>query len=103
MRIVRQDLRNGQHRNPNDNSEYFTTSFFHHPNELESEIREAKFTTVRVYAVTGFAWLLPRFKEFWSNPKLKARLLTILEKTELEPSMIGQSDHLLAIGRKRST
>ena len=100
MKIIMQDLKNGQHRNPSNKPEYFTTAFFHHPDELEAEMKQAKFKSVKVYAITGFAWLLPRFKEIWENPSLKTRLMTILDKTELEPSMLGQSDHLLAVGRK---
>ena len=100
MKIIKQDLKNGQHRNPNNNPEYFTTAFFHHPNELKTEISQAGFNSARVYAITGFAWLLPKFDQYWRNPQLKTRLVSILEKTELEPSMIGISDHLLAVGKK---
>lgn len=101
MKIVRQDLRNGQHRNPTKNLEYFTTAFFHHPNELEAEIRGAGFKNMKILAVTGFAWLLPNLGKFWKSPMLKARLMTLLEETESEPSLMGQSDHLLAVGRKK--
>lgn len=101
MKIVRQDLRNGQHGNPTKNLEYFTNAFFHHPNELEAEIRGAGFKNMKILAVTGFAWLLPNLGKFWKSPMLKARLMTLLEETESEPSLMGQSDHLLAVGRKK--
>ena len=100
MKIVKQDLKNGQHRNPKSVPEYFTTAFFHHPRELEAEVRQAGFTSVRVLALTGFAWLLPSFNKIWNNRGLRARLLAILERTEAEPSLMGVSDHLLAIGKK---
>jgi ubiquinone/menaquinone biosynthesis C-methylase UbiE len=100
MKIIRRDLRSGQHSNPTNNPAYFTTAFFHHPEELEAEIREARFKSVKVHAVTGFAWLLPRFDQTWRNPRLRARLMSILDQTELEPSMLGVSDHLLAVGKK---
>ncbi len=100
MKIVKQDLRNGQHRNPHNHPEYFTTAFFHHPKELEAEINQIGFKSVKIYAVEGFAWLLPRFKQIWRNPRLKGSLITILEKTELEASMMGVSAHLLGVGRK---
>ena len=100
MKIIRQDLRNGQHRNPSNRPEYFTTAFFHHPNELEAEMRQTKFKPVKVYSVTGFAWLLPRFNQIWRDRTLKGRLMGILDRTELEPSMLGISDHLLAVGKK---
>ena len=100
MKIVKQDLKNGQHRNPRNVPEYFTTAFFHHPVELEAEIRQAGFKSVKVHAVTGFAWLLSSFSKLWSSRELRARLLAILERTELEPSLMGVSDHLLATARK---
>jgi ubiquinone/menaquinone biosynthesis C-methylase UbiE len=99
-KIMNQDLKNGQHRNPRNVPEYFTTAFFHHPTELEAEIRQAGFKSVRVHAVTGFAWLLPSFHKIWNNRELRTRLLAILERTELEPSLMGVSDHLLATARK---
>lgn len=100
MKIISRDLRNGQHRNPTNNPAYFTTAFFHHPDELGAEISEAGFKSVEVHAVTGFAWLLPEFDQMWKNRRLRARLMAVLDQTELEPSMLGVSDHLLAVGTK---
>jgi ubiquinone/menaquinone biosynthesis C-methylase UbiE len=100
MRIIQQDLTSGQHRNPTNKPEYFTTAFFHHPEELKNEVEQARFKSVKVYAITGFGWLLPKFKQMWKDPVLRARLMTLLDWTELEPSLLGQSDHLLAVGRK---
>src|SRR5918994_4554119 len=40
-RIVQRDLRDGQHRNPTDRLDYFTTAFFHRPDELAQEIQAA--------------------------------------------------------------
>ncbi|TMI42982.1 methyltransferase domain-containing protein [Candidatus Bathyarchaeota archaeon] len=100
MKIIKQDLKNGQHRNPRNVPEYFTTAFFHHPKELEAEISKAGFRSVRTYALTGFAWLLPRFNEYWKDRELRGRLLTLLERTESEPSLMGVSDHLLATGNR---
>jgi len=100
MKIVKQDLKNGQHRNPTNVPEYFTTAFFHHPTELEAEVRQAGFKSVGVHAVTGFAWLLRSFHKIWNSRQLRSRLLAILERTEVEPSLMGVSDHLLAMARK---
>ncbi len=40
-RIVEQDLQDGQHRNPTNHPEYFTTAYFHHPAELQAEVEAA--------------------------------------------------------------
>ncbi len=103
MKIVERDLRNGQHRNPGNHPEYFTTAFFHHPRELETEIQLAGFKSARVFAVDSFGHYLghwPEFDKFWANAQLRARLLKILGKIETEPSMLGVSAHLLGIGQK---
>ena len=45
------DLEDGQHRNPTGAPEYFTTAFFHTPDELEDEIAEAGFALIETVAV----------------------------------------------------
>src|SRR5690349_2214656 len=41
VKIMQQDLRDGQHRNPSDNPQYFTTAIFQLPKEMEKEIISA--------------------------------------------------------------
>ena len=43
MPIYEQDLRFGQHHNPTDDPRFFTTAFFHYPQELIDEVNEAGF------------------------------------------------------------
>jgi len=100
MKIVERDLATGQHRNPTGKLEYFTTSFFHHPDELEAEVRKGKFRAVRVYAIESFLWLVPDRGRIWMDDKFRTRVMKILERIELEPSLKGIGDHLLAVGRK---
>ncbi len=101
MKIVDRDLKDGQHRNLTIKPEYWTTAFFHHPDELYKELREAGFDPVKIVGVTGFGELLPNFEELWAHEKSKERLLTILERIETEPSMLGLSTHLLGVAWKR--
>jgi SAM-dependent methyltransferase len=100
LTIVLGDLAEGQHRNPSNKPDYFTTAFFHKPEELATEVREAGFTEVRVIAVEGPGWLLPRFAEDWAEAGRRGRLLDALRRIEEEPSMLGASAHLLAVGKK---
>ncbi len=39
VEIVNGDLENGHHRNPTGNPNYFMDTFFHHPKELQDELR----------------------------------------------------------------
>ena len=50
IKIAEHDLRDGQHRNPNEHPAYFTTAYLHRPEELESEIEAVGFD-VEVYLV----------------------------------------------------
>jgi ubiquinone/menaquinone biosynthesis C-methylase UbiE len=101
FRIVQKDLKNGQHRNPTSNPRYFTTAFFHRPNELTSEIQNAGFKVLQLYGIEGPGCLLPDFEKYWTDPKLRSRLLAILRVLETEATLLGQSAHILAVARKR--
>jgi SAM-dependent methyltransferase len=99
--IVARDLRDGQHRNPTA-KEYFTTAFFHRPEELEGEMREAGFELIDLLGVEGPAWLLPDLEERWADPVERERLLQAARAVEREPTLLGLPPHLLAIGLKRA-
>lgn len=100
FRIVQQDLKNGQHRNSTGNPHYFTTAFFHHPYELKSEIRDAGFAVPRFYGLEGPGWLVHDFDSVWKDARLRARLLEIIRSMESEPTLLGQSGHILAVARR---
>jgi len=100
VRIVQQDLVDGQHRNPMNHPAYFTTTFFHSPHELQKEIEEAGLRHEATLPVEGPAWLLGNFVEHWNDPSRRERLLAALRWLESEPSLLGASAHLIAIGRK---
>jgi 2-polyprenyl-3-methyl-5-hydroxy-6-metoxy-1,4-benzoquinol methylase len=98
--ILEADLRSGQHRNPTNRPDYFTTAFFHRPDELLAEMSEAGFHVEPLIAVEGPAWLLPNLAERLQDVLKRRQLLDLLRQVETEPSLIGASAHLLAIGRK---
>jgi SAM-dependent methyltransferase len=98
--ILRVDLESGQHRNPQEHSDYFTTAFFHRPEEAEQEVAEAGFSLESLFGVEGPAWLLPNLGERMADPTQKSQLLDLLRTTEEEPSLIGASAHFLALARK---
>jgi len=99
--IVARDLRDGQHRNPTA-KEYFTTAFFHRPEELEGEMREAGFELIDLLGVEGPAWLLPDLEKRWADSAERERLLQAARAVEREPTLLGLPPHLLAIGLKRA-
>jgi ubiquinone/menaquinone biosynthesis C-methylase UbiE len=101
--IVERDLLTGQHRNPTNHPHYFTTAFFHHPDELAEEIEASGFQVDQILGVEGPGWLLQNFDEHWQNLEQRERLLWIARALEAEPSLLGMSAHLLGIGRLPSS
>jgi SAM-dependent methyltransferase len=96
--IVEQDLRDGQHRNPTD-QDYFTTTFFHHPDELRAEVTEAGFAVEAILGVEGPGWALPDLAVRWADPARRAEILAVARAVESEPSLLGLHAHILAVGR----
>ena len=70
--IVAADLASGQHRNPTNHPAYFTTGYFHRPEELAAEVRDAGFADVQVLAVEGPVWSAALFREAWDDPAHRA-------------------------------
>jgi ubiquinone/menaquinone biosynthesis C-methylase UbiE len=101
VKIRDRDLAVGQHRNDTDNVAYFTTAYFHRPDDLRSELQAAGFQEIRVLGVEGPGWMLQDFDARWENAELRKDLLDVGRALESESSVVGVSAHLLGIGWKR--
>jgi ubiquinone/menaquinone biosynthesis C-methylase UbiE len=100
QKIMRQDLENGQHRNPTGNPAYFTDTFFHHPDELRAEITEAGFERVDLLAIEGIGTMLQDLDAHWCDETHREFLLDIIAKTAQEPTLIGASPHIMGVAIK---
>lgn len=98
--IVRQDLEQGQHRNETTNWDYFTTAYFHRPEELQVELASAGFTCRAVLGLEGPGWIVSNFDERWADTRKREDLLRVARALEREESIVGLSAHLLAVGTK---
>jgi SAM-dependent methyltransferase len=98
-RIVDQDLADGQHRNPLDRPEWFTTAYFHHPEELRRELQSADLSVVDLVGVEGLAGWLENLTDRWDTDAGKSVILEASRVIESEPSLLGLSAHLLAVTR----
>jgi ubiquinone/menaquinone biosynthesis C-methylase UbiE len=96
-RIVAADLASGQHRNPMNHPAYFTTAYFHRPEDLAAEVHDAGFGDVRILAVEGPAWSAALFLEAWDDPAQRQSLMEFLMMIEREPSVQGASAHIMAV------
>ncbi len=100
IKIMNQDLVNGQHRNHTQNPVYFTDAYFHHPDELRREIEEAGFRHLATIAIEGVGYKLKNFDETWRQQAHREFLLKTLQKIEQEPSLIGASPHIMGVAFK---
>jgi SAM-dependent methyltransferase len=96
VRIVDQDLKTGQHRNETRSLEYFTTAFFHHPDELNSELIEGGFPAPKLCAIEGPLWTVPES----ATAEQQEGLMAIMRKLEREATLIGASAHIMGVATK---
>jgi hypothetical protein len=96
--IVERDLRDGQHRNPTPRP-YWTTAFFHHPDELRAEVAEAGFSIVETVAVEGPQFAVRDLGHWWNDPQRRELLLHTTRAVEHEPSLLGMSSHVMVVAR----
>ena len=98
--ILDRDLREGQHRNPTPNLEYFTTAYFHLPAELGEEARGAGLDPGAVLAVEGPGWMIPDLPARWGDEARRRQLLDLLRRIEADPAALAMSAHLLLVAHK---
>ena len=99
--IVTGDLREGVHRNPDvrGRPEWFTLAYFHMPDGLRDEVRSAGFPDATVLPVEGAgAWTSS--DTLLADPSARAAVLRAIARVEDEPSLLGASPHLMAVGTK---
>jgi len=94
--IVERDLREGQHRNPTDRVEWFTTAYFHDHQELEVEVEHAGLVFEALFGVEGPGWLVAGL---WDDSARREQVLRVARVVEQEPTLMGLSAHLLVIAR----
>jgi SAM-dependent methyltransferase len=98
--LVEEDLRNGQHRNPDRVPHWFTTAYFHEPSELANEAAAAGLACVEVVGVEGVAGWFDHVFNRWEDMASREAILFAARVVESEPSLLGASAHLLMVASK---
>ncbi len=100
--LVDRVLVDGVHHNADASRTWFTSAYFHHPDELAGEVTQAGLVVRRRVAVEGPLWMTgPRLTEILASRELTALLLEMLRGVEDEPSLLGVSSHLLTVAGHR--
>jgi SAM-dependent methyltransferase len=98
--IVDRDLNDGVHLNPTNRVAWFTTAYFHRPEEIRSEIEEAGLRFENLIAVEGPGWMSHKMEPWFDDDAARERLLHVLRRLETEPSLIGVSAHMVSVARR---
>ena len=101
--MVEADLATGRHENRTGRFHGFTTGWFTRPDQLAAEAREVGLADVEVLAVQGVAGWLSTLASRWDDDEAREVILWALRATEREPSIVGASPHVVAVGRRPRT
>ncbi|MFD1145839.1 class I SAM-dependent methyltransferase [Saccharothrix hoggarensis] len=99
--LVEHSMATGEHLPPAD-TPWFTTAYFHRPEEAADEARAAGLDVVGTFGLEGAAWMLPNadLDALYDDPVRFEYLMWSLRETESEPSVLGASAHLIAVAAK---
>jgi SAM-dependent methyltransferase len=98
--IVERDLTDGRHENPTGHPHWFTTAYFHHPDDLAGEVEAAGLAPVEQVGLEGLAGWLPHLDHRWADEADREAILDATRRIESEPALAGLSAHLLAVARR---
>ncbi len=100
MDMLRKEITTGEHDRPEKYPFFIANAYFHHVDDMESELKESGFEVSDTRAVEGSVWITPMLDEKWNDTIGRKRLLELIHLTEYERTVIGMSPHFLTIVRK---
>jgi SAM-dependent methyltransferase len=98
-RIVETDLATGCHENADLVPGWFTTAYFHRPDELDGEFADSGLQVCDVLAIEGPTSGMPDLAAWLDDDERRAILLRAIGSVESEPSLLGSSSHILIVAR----
>ena len=98
--IIRRALAEGQHRGVSGTTRYFTTAFFHRPDDLAAEVREAGFRRKGLFTVQGPAQFAADLDARMADPARRALLLDLIRLVEEEQTLLGAASHIALVAEK---
>lgn len=99
-KILLSDLQSGVHENDTGNPEYFTTAYFHTPQQIQEEISEGGLKLQELLAVESVGWLIDNISQKEKDEKYRKKLENILRLVEGNSDLIAMSPHIIGVARK---
>ena len=100
MTMLRHNLSNGRYEPDLYSHRYFTTSFFHRPEELEDEVAEAGLHQKGLFSVQGPGEYAEDLESRMSDPDGRRQLLALVRLVEEERTLMGMASHLVIVAGK---
>jgi ubiquinone/menaquinone biosynthesis C-methylase UbiE len=97
LKMIQTETQTGLRENPPATLFTFPQAFFHHPDELAAEIRDAGLQPQAILGIIGPSWLVPDLDASWQDPAKRESILAVARMTEREP-LLGP--RLLGVGLK---
>ncbi|KQY46420.1 bifunctional 2-polyprenyl-6-hydroxyphenol methylase/3-demethylubiquinol 3-O-methyltransferase UbiG [Cellulomonas sp. Root137] len=98
--IVAQDLATGVHENPTGDPRWFTTAYFHRPEELGAEATESGLEVTETVGVEGLAHWIRAIAPALDHAADREVVLDSARVIEAEPSLLGLSSHLITVATR---
>lgn len=98
--VVDEDLASGCHENASGRPGWFTTAYFHRPEELAAEARDAGLEVVETVGVEGIAGWFDQLAPHLDDDADREIVLEATRRVEAEPSLLAMSPHLLCVARR---
>lgn len=100
--IVDGELTRGVHTNDDGMPGWFTTAYFHRPEDLPGELTDAGLAAPGVRAIEGPAAFFGELGEILADTRRRADLLRWLGRIDTEAGLLGAGSHLLAYAHRPS-
>ncbi|MGY0408161.1 MAG: class I SAM-dependent methyltransferase [Polaribacter sp.] len=98
--MCKTELTSGIHNPPKAFPWLLADGFYHKPKQLKKEFTSQGLEIVNLFAVEGMIWLDNEYFPNMLHPKKKQTLLTLLETTEKDESVLSFSPHMMLVARK---
>ncbi|MCV2393644.1 class I SAM-dependent methyltransferase [Actinotalea sp. M2MS4P-6] len=98
--VVDADLTDGRHENAHGRPGWFTTAYFHRPEELAVEAADAGLDVLETLGVEGIAGWIDHLAPRLDDAADREVVLEAARRVEAEPSLLGLSPHLLCVARR---
>lgn len=99
-KILINDLQTGVHINDTGNPEYFTTAFFHTPDQIRNEIIKCELKFEKLIAIESIGWIVDDFNEKSKDEHYMSKMQRLVNIVESNDDLIAMSPHIMAIARK---